>query len=42
MTPEAAMQRVKELKPDAFQPLPNFFGALVDYDTHLRGHRSAT
>ena len=41
MTPENAMQMVKELQPDAFQPFPNFSSALVEYHTHLRVNNTA-
>lgn len=35
ITPNDAMQLVKILKSDAFQPAPNFVSALMDYHTHL-------
>jgi dual specificity phosphatase 12 len=37
ITPIDAMHLVKVMKPDAFQPMPNFVNALDIYHTHLLG-----
>ena len=35
MTPSDAMKLVQKIKPDTFQPEPNFVNALQDYQTYI-------